>query len=98
MPKDSNKLSFNSIEIGDVLYLEKDLGTLIKMYFFVYDKTPTRIYYSTYEFKNDIGIFERSDKDEKGFKRGLISDASPAPKGDLVKQLLMAKDIKNIDK
>jgi hypothetical protein len=96
MSKDKN--SFSNVGIGDVLYLEKNLGTLIKMYFFIYDKTPTRIYYSTYEFKNEIGMFSRSDKDETGFKKSLISEASPAIKGDLVKQLLIAKEIKDVNR
>lgn len=89
----SDKLSFSRVEIGDVLLVEKPVA---KVYYFIYDRTPTRIYFSTYEFKGEIGIFERSDRDEHSFNRSLMSDAKVAPKGDLVKQLLMAKDIKNI--
>ncbi len=95
MSKTKNRLDFDNIEIGDVLF-NTFSGT--KLYYFIYDKTKTRIYYSCYEFRESgFGVYSRSDKDRESFKASLLSDGSThAPKGDLVKQLLIAQDIKDI--
>lgn len=93
--KDIGKITFDKIEIGDVLYCNAKFA---EEYFFIYDKTKDTIYYTCYEVKNNSVIYSRGSKDRDVYQSSLLADAQTyAPKGELVKRMMDANSIKDLD-
>ena len=89
-----DKITFDKIEIGDVLYFD---ATKSKIYFFIFDRTPQKIFFTVYEFKGGNVTFLRTEKNKDDYKKSQISKAnSHVPKGELLTQLLACKDIMDI--